>query len=160
MKLKIYNAGAISSEIETNARIEQAKYLRNELKKANLDMEVFNPVEAPFNDKNPTVIEIFDGDYKEISESTILFFDLSTTDQGTMVELGIAIERLRAGHSIQIYPVISIVDPKRLTESRLTKYYESPVGWNMFMVGALTSNKIKIFPTFKEAVKACINNNK
>lgn len=92
-KFKVYLGGALFSEAEITQRLLEAKILRE---KFGEKIEVFNPIEQPFNkDKNlklPTPEEIFKGDYEAIKQSDFLICDITREDPGLMAELGLAFE--------------------------------------------------------------------
>lgn len=84
---KIYLAHSISTTGEFNHSIETADRIRN------LGYDVYAPAQnKSINDKsnNPTPIDIYDGDVKEIMKSDIFVMNLSGGMQdGTLTELGL-----------------------------------------------------------------------
>lgn len=89
--MKLYVAGSLFNEAEVAQRKLEGKILREKF--PNLD--IFNPIDQPFNEDKqtlPTPIDIFDGDTKAVRECEIFVADLTNEDPGVMVELGIAIE--------------------------------------------------------------------
>ncbi|AHI54268.1 hypothetical protein SSABA_v1c08690 [Spiroplasma sabaudiense Ar-1343] len=87
----IYNAGPLFNKAERQQRkIEGANLMHNFGSK----FKIFNPVEFDFNsgDVVPTNKEIFDYDYNCMTKSKYFLFDIDGRDDGTFVELGIAIQ--------------------------------------------------------------------
>lgn len=87
-ELKGYLAGSLFSEAEVAQRIKEGKVLSKETP----EIEWYNPIEAPCNDKAklPTAEDIFLGDTNEIIKSDFIIADLANNDPGVMMELGIA----------------------------------------------------------------------
>lgn len=89
--MKLYLAGSLFNEAEVTQRIKEGALLRE-----NFPMiEVFNPIEQPFNENKqtlPTPQNIFEGDTKAVLEADIFLADITNEDPGVMVELGIAIQ--------------------------------------------------------------------
>ncbi len=87
--MKLYLAGALFNEAEVTQRKLEGKLLRERFK----NLDIFNPIDQPFNDDKstlPTPITIFEGDTKAVEEADIFVADLTNEDAGVMVELGIA----------------------------------------------------------------------
>lgn len=144
--IKIYNAGPLFTEAEIYQRRLEADLIKELLEKLNQEYSIFNPIDVPKSDISS--VGIFDVDYDAIKLSNTFFFDLANMDTGTLVELGIVIERLQANKSIKIYPVIS--DFRVSNESN---GFESSIGFNSFVIGALKSNEINIYLSFKDALE-------
>lgn len=142
--IRIYNAGPLFTEAEVYQRKLEAVKMKNLLDSLDLEYYIFNPIDVPKSDI--TSVGIFDVDYEAIKLSNVFFFDLANMDTGTLVELGIVIERLQTNRSIKIYPVIS--DFRVHNES---VGFESTIGFNSFVIGALKSHKIDIYLSFEEA---------
>jgi nucleoside 2-deoxyribosyltransferase len=145
----IYNAGPLFSEADINQRLLEGKLLRDLLK----DKEYFiaNPIELPFdNSKVLASFDIFNVDANHIDLSNVFFFELATGDTGTMVEFGMAIEKLRNKKDIKIYPIFSDL---RIQRNAAIKT-ECPVGFNSFVVGACSAHDLTIYASFKEAMEA------
>lgn len=139
----IYNAGPLFTEAD------QAQRRKEETLFDSLEgVKVFNPLTAPFNDEANSPALIFEGDNEPIQEASVFFFDLASNDPGTLVELGMVIQKIMDGKNIHVYPIISDfrVDSRKGYESN---YY--PVGYNSFLIGSLEANNIAIFSSFKDA---------
>lgn len=139
--MKLYLAGPLFTEAETVQRqIEEDK-----LRAAFPTLEIFNPINAPFNadkTKLATPETIFDGDYEQLRTSDILVADLSTEDAGTIMELGLAIA---GGTKI----IIGVNSDMRLLGSKAHEY--PSMGINHFVLGGL--QKYGYFVTsFDEAI--------
>lgn len=144
----IYNAGPLFTEADIKQRLYEGKTIREFLDKNNIEYFLANPIELPFdNTKILTSKEIFLGDYKHINKSNVFFFELSSGDSGTYVELGNVIEKLMNGKDIKIYPIFTDLRLQRNGASGV----ECPVGFNSYLVGSLTANNIEIFPSFDKA---------
>lgn len=144
--IKIYIAGPLFTEAEIYQRKKEARLLKEVLEQSNKEYSVFNPIDMPIGD-SPTAKMIFDKDYEAIKNSNVFFFDLANMDDGTLVELGIVVERLKSNPSIKVYPVIS--------DFRVHNKHtgiDSPVGFNSFVIGALKSHEIEVFHSFEDAM--------
>lgn len=148
--IKIYNAGPLFNEAERKQRLYEGEQFRKH------GFEVFNPLEEMNFGMGPiTSAQIFEGDYNAMREADCFFFDLSTDDTGTMVELGIALQLARSGQGITIFPIIS---DSRVEHAGKFERLEVPKGWNKFMIGAL--GDLEIFSSFDDALTAAINHYK
>ena len=88
--MKVYVAGALFNEAEVNQRKKEGKVLRERFPQ----LEIFNPIDQPFNENKqslPTPQDIFNGDTQAVLEADIFIADVTNEDAGVMVELGIAI---------------------------------------------------------------------
>ncbi|MCD1146677.1 nucleoside 2-deoxyribosyltransferase [Peptoniphilus sp. KCTC 25270] len=88
--MKLYLAGSLFNEAEVNQRKKEGQILRKKFPQ----LEIFNPIDQPFNEDKqtlPTPIEIFEGDTKAVEECDIFLCDVSNEDVGVAAELGIAI---------------------------------------------------------------------
>lgn len=86
---KIYLAGSLFNHAEQDRRKKEGAILRQTIGDK---YEIFNPIEAPCNDKSkkPTSLDIFIGDTTEVVASDVIVADCSNEDPGVMMELGIA----------------------------------------------------------------------
>ena len=147
MDIYIYNAGPLFTEADQKQRRIEGQLLRDAVKDRGF---VANPIELPFASNVPIQSkEIFLKDTSHIDQATVFFFDLAGNDAGTLVELGMAIEKLRQGKDIAIYPIFSDL---RLLRNQASGV-ESPVGFNSFVVGSLTAHDIEIFDSFHSALQ-------
>lgn len=158
---KIYIAGQMNNA----ADLAQRKFEREQIEEA-LEFfgvrhlyEIFNPSESgvTFKDGAPTTDEIFALDYKQMDEAEILFFDISTTDTGTMVELGIVAEMYcRGGDPRKVIPkvIFPVIEDIQVENAHKFHGYEIPQGWNSFLIGtakAVSHNSI-IYSKFSIAI--------
>lgn len=145
MDIYIYNAGPLFTEADQKQRRLEGQRLRDVVKDQGF---VANPIELPFA-TNVAIQskEIFFKDTSHIDQANVFFFDLAGNDSGTLVELGMAIEKLRQGKTLSIYPIFSDL---RLLRNQASGV-ESPVGFNSFVVGSLTAHDIEIFDSFESA---------
>jgi len=153
-KLIIYNAGPLFTEYEQKQRKEEGKKIRDFLNKLNIEFELGNPIDFDVNPSEenmsqPTQDIIYECDASFIDKTNIFFFDLCNNDSGTMVELGMAFEKLRQGKKIKIYPVIS--DFRTLSNSG--KGFSSTIGFNSFVMGGIKKHNFEIFTSFDKAFK-------
>lgn len=89
--MKVYVAGSLFNEAEVAQRKKEGQLLRERFPQ----LDIFNPIDQPFNEDKqtlPTPIDIFEGDTKAVEECDIFIADLTNEDAGVMVELGIAIK--------------------------------------------------------------------
>lgn len=145
-RILIYNAGPLFTEADQAQRLKEQTFF-DELQ----GVTVFNPLTSPFNEDANSAAKIYQGDNKPIQEANVFFFDLATNDPGTLVELGMVIQKIEDGADLHVYPVISDFRVEGRTGYQSTYY---PVGYNSFLIGALDSNNIKIYNSFKEAFDA------
>ena len=89
MKKNGYIAGALFNEGEIAQRISEGKALRERMP----EVEWYNPIEAPVNDKSklPSAKDIFSLDTDYVLKSDYMLADLSREDLGVAMELGIAL---------------------------------------------------------------------
>ena len=146
----IYNAGPLFSEADQ----KQRKMEGNLLREAGLDLVdyyVANPIDLPLDQSKPLSSQtIFEMDSSHIQKANVFFFELATGDTGTMVELGMAIQRLINGEKIEIYPIFSDLRLIRNSASGI----ECPVGFNSFVTGSLTYHQIPTYSSFESALQA------
>lgn len=146
----IYNAGPLFSEADQKQRKLEGDLLR-ELGKDYVDYFVANPIDLPLDQQGPlTGSVIFQTDNEHIQNANVFFFELATGDTGTMVELGMAIQRLIHGDNISIYPIFSDL---RLVRNHASGI-ECPVGFNSFVTGSLSYHQIPTYPDFESALQA------
>ncbi|PKM86046.1 MAG: hypothetical protein CVU85_08910 [Firmicutes bacterium HGW-Firmicutes-10] len=146
----IYNAGPLFSEADQKQRKLEGELLR-EIGKDRMDFFVANPIDLPLDQSGPLSSQmIFDTDNRHIQKANVFFFELATGDTGTMVELGMAIQRLINNEDISIYPIFSDLRLARNSASGI----ECPVGFNSFVTGSLTYHQIKTYPDFDSAFQA------
>lgn len=147
----IYLAGPLFTAAEQKQRIYESNEIRRIILKSGKNITVFSPMEAPINDgTQPPQDIIFETDALEIDQADIFFFDLDNDDGGTMVEIGMVIQKIRSGQKgIKIYPIIS--DFRALANSRLG--HESTWGGNSFVNGSFIKYGYKIFSSFEIALE-------
>lgn len=143
---KIYLAGSLFNDAEVAQRLKEGAILRSRFAG---DVDVFNPIEQPFNDKAaslPTAQEIFRGDTKEVMKCDIFLADVSNPlDAGVFVELGIAMHREMMGERVDIICVNSDI-----RFANANKYDITPVGMNHYVLGGILDHGIYV-SSFKEA---------
>jgi hypothetical protein len=146
----IYNAGPLFSEADQKQRKLEGELLR-EIGKDRTDFFVANPIDLPLDQTGPLSSQIiFDTDNQHIQKANVFFFELATGDPGTMVELGMAIQRLINKEEIRLYPIFSDLRLIRNSASGI----ECPVGFNSFVTGSLTYHQVQTYPDFESAYQA------
>lgn len=133
--MKIYIAGSMFSEAEIAARLKEEELIKQTIP----DVEIYNPISAPFNTNKsalPSPQEIYKGDYKEIFDCDVLLADLGCFyDGGLMMEIGIAAalnETVRQDNPIFILGVLSDI---RLSSANA---YDIPsFGYNHMVLGGV-----------------------
>lgn len=128
--MKLYLAGSLFNEAEVAQRIKEGQILHKEFP----ELDIFNPIEQPFNeDKSslPTPESIYEADAREVRECDIFVFDCTNEDPGVMVELGIAIES-------NTKLIIGINSDIRLGSA--SKYSVPTYGMNHFLYGAILTH--------------------
>lgn len=148
-KILVYNAGPLFSEADQAQRLKEQSFF-DSLE----DVSIFNPLTSPFNEDANSAAAIYQGDNTPIQAANVFFFDLANNDPGTLVELGMVIQMIEDGKDLLVYPIIS--DFRVLGRNEYNCDY-SPIGYNSFLIGALESNNIVIYPSFKEAFEAFLN---
>lgn len=139
--MKVYLAGSLFNEAEVAQRLKEGQILREEIK----DIELFNPIEQPFNEDKqtlPTPESIYEGDASAVFNSDVCIFDLTNEDAGVMVELGLAIAWNKK--------IIGINSDIRLKSAN--KYEIPTYGMNHFVLGAILKFGVLVY-SFKEAVE-------
>ncbi len=150
--MKLYLAGALFNEAEVNQRKLEGKLLRKNFP----NIEIFNPIDQPFNDDKqslPTPIDIFNGDTKAVEEADIFIADLSNEDAGVMVELGIAMYT-------NTKLIIGINSDIRLASAN--KYEIPSYSMNHYVLGAIQKNGTLVnnFSEAMDLIKDFLKNNK
>lgn len=145
MKEKVYLAGPLFTKYE----IEVRKREHIMFKEAFPEIETFAPIDAPFNDGKPTNIEIFETDKKHMDESNIFIFDLNNNDPGTLVEVGIAVERHKNDPSVEIYGFLWDL---RMARGDGEGPFDKPYGVNGFLIGAVEKHG-DLVHTFEDVIE-------
>ncbi|WP_156285842.1 nucleoside 2-deoxyribosyltransferase [Oceanivirga salmonicida] len=139
--MKVYIAGSLFNEAEVSQRLKEGKILREEIK----DIDLFNPIEQPFNEDKqtlPTPESIYEGDANAVKNSDVVILDLTNEDPGVMVELGLAIAYGKK--------IIGINSDIRLKSAN--KYEIPSYAMNHFVLGAILKYGVLVY-SFKEAVE-------
>lgn len=140
--MKVYVAGSLFNEAEVAQRKREGELLRERFPQ----LDIFNPVDQPFNENKqslPTPIDIYEADTKAVQECDVFIADLTNEDAGVMVELGIAIQ---TGTSI----LIGINSDIRLISANR---YEVPTyGMNHYVLGAVLKHGYFVH-SFAEAME-------
>lgn len=139
--MKVYLAGSLFNEAEVSQRLKEGAILRKEI----VGIELFNPIEQPFNEDKqslPTPIGIYEGDAKAVFESDICIFDITNDDPGVMVELGLAIAWNKK--------IIAVNSDIRLKSAN--KYDIPSYSINHFVLGAIQKHGILLY-SFDEVVE-------
>lgn len=140
--MKVYIAGSLFNEAEAAQRKREGELLRKQFPK----LDVFNPIDQPFNENKealPSPIEIYEGDTKAVEECDIFLADLTNEDAGVMVELGIAI---KSNTSI----IIGINSDIRLSSAN--RYDVPTYGMNHYVLGAILKHGFFV-RSFDEAIE-------
>lgn len=89
MFFKGYIAGSLFNEAEVNQRLKEGQMLRD---KGCKEIEWFNPIEQPCNDKSKLVTseDIFKADTQAVIDADFIIADITNNDVGVAMELGIA----------------------------------------------------------------------
>lgn len=141
--MKLYVAGSIFNEAEVSQRKKEGRILRE---KFGNKMEIFNPIDMPFNENKqslPTPEEIFDADTNAVKECDIFLADLTNEDAGVMTELGIAI-------STKTKLIIGINSDIRIKSAN--KYDIPTYGMNHYVLGGILKYGVLVY-SFEEAVE-------
>lgn len=150
-RLYIYNAGPLFTEADQAQRLlEQARF------ESIQGVDVFNPLTSPENEGAVSAEMIYEVDCAAIQRANVFFFDLANNDTGTLVELGMVIQKLETGATLDIYPVISDF---RVHERDDYNCAYAPVGYNSFVIGSLNKHKITIYHSFTDAFDAFVAKN-
>lgn len=149
--MKLYVAGSLFNESEVQQRKLEGKLLRENFPQ----LDIFNPIDQPFNEDKqtlPTPIDIYEGDTKAVEECDIFVADLTNEDSGVMVELGIAIYT-------NTKLIIGINSDIRLQSAN--KYDVPTYGMNHYVLGAILKNGkfVKSFNEAMEVIRDFLENN-
>ncbi|WP_156300374.1 nucleoside 2-deoxyribosyltransferase [Streptobacillus canis] len=139
--MKVYLAGSLFNEGEVAQRLKEGKILRENF--PNIDL--FNPIEQPFNEDKqtlPTPIDIYDGDANAVINSDIVILDMTNEDPGVMVELGLAI-----AHNKKIIAINSDIRLKSANKYDIPSY-----AMNHFVLGGILKYGVLVY-SFQEAVE-------
>lgn len=168
---KGYLAGSLFSEAEVNQRLLEGKILREDTP----EIEWFNPIEAPINDKSklPTAESIFQGDTNAILSSDFMIADLANNDPGVMMELGIAWGLQHAykvlcevtpnlpcetwydlfENGIKPRDIQAVLSDIRLGTAHKYEGHYIPMSFNQYVVGGIEDMGGTINRSFEDAVK-------
>lgn len=140
--MKLYLAGALFNEAEVTQRIKEGQLLRE---KFGDKLEIFNPIEQPFNENKqelPTPQDIFIGDTNAVLNCEIFLADITNEDSGVMVELGIAIANKKT--------IIAVNSDIRLKSAN--KYDIPSYAINHYVLGGILKHGKLVF-SFNEAIE-------
>ncbi len=140
--MKLYLAGALFNEAEVTQRIKEGQLLRE---KFGDKLEIFNPIEQPFNENKqelPTPQDIFIGDTNAVLNCDIFLADITNEDSGVMVELGIAIANKKT--------IIAVNSDIRLKSAN--KYAIPSYAINHYVLGGILKHGKLVF-SFNEAIE-------
>lgn len=145
---KIYMAGKLFSQADQAQRQKEYDLLVEINEELGVDYEVYSPIHAPINDKSklPSALDVFNGDEKELMESSVVFADLADEDPGVMMELGMVLLE-----DIRVYAYLS--DIRIGTSGEYNGIYV-PFGYNQFVIGGLEKYFGKVYLSFEEALEA------
>ena len=145
---KIYMAGKLFSQADQAQRQKEYDLLVEINEELGVDYEVYSPIHAPINDKSklPSALDVFNGDEKELMESSVVFADLADEDPGVMMELGMVLLE-----DIRVYAYLS--DIRIGTSGEYNGIYV-PFGYNQFVIGSLEKYFGKVYLSFEEALEA------
>lgn len=161
--IKCYIGGGMFSDSEINKRKLEERQLR--VSGSNLD--IYNPITAPFNDKattQPTAKEIFWGDTNQIIESKYITADIEmNTDDGLCYEMGVCsginiiLDMLKDGMTSQ--EILDKVPYKTILahcsdirlDSKGYEEFDMPFGFNQYNKGGIDSHG-KMFRHFEDIV--------
>lgn len=145
----VYIVGPLFTEADQKQRKLEGEILRGFLSTTKNEFTLINPIDLPLNEGNqpssPT--QIFLADYHYQCEAKFVFFELSSNDTGSMMALGILLEKKMAGNPVTLYPIYS---DSRIQRNQANGV-ECPVGFNSFVVGGIQANQIPIYSSFEEA---------
>ena len=141
--MKVYVAGSLFNEAEVAQRKREGELLRA----AFPNLEIFNPIDQPFNENKaslPSPEMIFDCDTEAVLDCDIFIADLTNDDPGVMCELGIAIMNEKTKIIIGINSDIRLRDAHR---------YELPTyGVNHYVLGGVLKHGHFVY-SFAEAIE-------
>ncbi|WP_311487843.1 nucleoside 2-deoxyribosyltransferase [uncultured Helcococcus sp.] len=141
--MKLYLAGSLFNEAEVAQRKLEGKLLRENFP----NLEIFNPIDQPFNENKsslPTPEDIFVGDMNAVKECDIFFADVSNPlDGGVFMELGLAVELNKK--------IVAIHSDIRLATAN--KYEIPTVGMNHYVLGGIYYAGGVVVRNTEEAIK-------
>lgn len=144
----VYIVGPLFTEADRRQRLYEGEKLRNWLQKRGVEFTLINPIDLPFNDgPSASPQAIFEADYQHQCRADAVFLELASNDTGSMMALGILLEKKMNGSPIRLYPIFSDTRLKRNEAAGL----DCPVGYNSFIVGGLRANEIPVFDSFETA---------
>lgn len=163
-----YLAGGLFNEAEIAQRRKEGKILKKKTPQINW----YNPIEAPVNDKSkkPLAKEIFWADTDHVLKSRYFLADLTNNDLGMAYELGIAwtINYIRTvlwkndrkdvlamldKYQIVYKQIYAVNSDIRIKTANSYHGIEIPYGYNQYVIGGLLDQG-KIFSNFDQAVSA------
>lgn len=139
--MKLYLAGSLFNEAEVAQRLKEGKILRETFK----TLELFNPIEQPFNeDKStlPTPQDIYTADANAVKNADIILLDMTNEDPGVMVELGLAI-----AYGKKIVAINSDIRLKAANKYDIPSY-----AMNHFVLGGILKYGVLVY-SFNEALE-------
>ncbi|WP_314011382.1 nucleoside 2-deoxyribosyltransferase [Pseudostreptobacillus hongkongensis] len=139
--MKVYLAGSLFNEAEVAQRLKEGQILRENVK----GIDLFNPIEQPFNENKqtlPTPIDIFDGDTNAVLAADVVLLDMTNEDPGVMVELGIAVANNKK--------IIAVNSDIRLKSAN--KYDIPSYAMNHYVLGAILKYGVLVH-SFAEAIE-------
>lgn len=140
--MKVYVAGSLFNEAEAAQRKKEGILLRKRFPQ----LDIFNPIDQPFNENKqslPSPIDIYEADTKAVEDCDVFIADLTNEDAGVMVELGIAIQT--PGKII-----IGINSDIRLISAN--RYDVPTYGMNHYVLGAILKHGYFVH-SFEEALE-------
>ena len=152
MKEKVYLAGPLFTKYEIEARKKE----HIKFKESFPEIETFAPIDAPFNGGNPSNITIYEADKMHMDESNIFIFDLNNMDEGTLVEVGIAVQRHQEDNKVEIYGFLWDL---RMGRESGKGAFDKPYGVNGFLIGAIQKHG-ELVHTFEEVLELMKNKRK
>ena len=144
--MKLYLAGALFNEAEVAQRLKEGKILKETFKNK---LEIFNPIEQPFNENKETLPnpqDIFYSDTQAIKNCDIFLADMTNEDSGVMVELGIAIALNKK--------IIAVNSDIRLQSAN--KYSIPSYAMNHYVLGGILQHG-KLVYSFNDVIKEIEN---
>ena len=145
---KIYIAGSLFNAADIAQRIKERQVLEHEFKNIGREVEIYNPIEAPVNDKSklPTAEDIYLLDKKYLLEADYVIADISTVDLGVAMELGMYIMNRPDGM------ILAHNSDIRIGNSNAYSGHFVPYGQNQFMIGGILNHSKVIFDSFDDTV--------
>lgn len=140
--MKLYLAGSLFNEAEVAQRLKEGQILKENFK----DLDIFNPIEQPFNEDKqtlPSPIKIYETDTQAVIDADIFICDLTNEDPGVMCELGIAI-------STKTSIIIAVNSDIRLKSAN--KYDIPSYAMNHYILGGVLKHGHLVY-SFNEAVE-------